>query len=243
MSTENSVCFTSGGERVLCLMIHGLAGNFKEDYWGDVPELLRYQPEIVDIEVCFWGYKSSKSPLANFFALFFRGRKVASVAEVASDLESFIVAKLNSRDYQQLLLVGHSLGGLVAVATTQRLVSKGPYHNSIRCMLLASPQQPHWLARILVHISRSNPHLVQLASKRRMNRAIGVTLDNLRTYGVKFGYTHYSLDELITFNEDVDFDDRMSCEATHSWMRQPTTRKTPAYRLLVQWIAQTACRG
>ncbi|MFN3146176.1 MAG: hypothetical protein ACE368_13445 [Paracoccaceae bacterium] len=169
-------------------------------------------------------------------ALATRGRTVATVSEVASDLESFVRYKQAISEYDAILFIGHSLGGLVTLTTVDRLLKNMNTKSIMQCLLLASPQVPHSLAKLLILMSRSNPHLLQLASKREMNRVVGVVLDNIRTRGVGVTYIHHSLDELISFNEDIEFDVRESCEATHSWMKLPSTRKTPAYRLLVAWI-------
>ncbi len=65
----------------LCVLIHGYGGNHTKNYWGKVPEFLKYESELSETDICFWGYPSSKSPTANLLSMVRRGRKIATIPE------------------------------------------------------------------------------------------------------------------------------------------------------------------
>jgi pimeloyl-ACP methyl ester carboxylesterase len=79
------------------VFVHGLTGNAITT-WGEFPALLHNDTEVC-ASVFLWGYPTG---LFGYFP---------SVADAAAQLETEIRIRLKS--YQNIVLVGHSLGGLV----------------------------------------------------------------------------------------------------------------------------------
>ncbi|MGF1650027.1 MAG: alpha/beta fold hydrolase, partial [Hyphomicrobiaceae bacterium] len=86
----------------LIVFIHGLLGS-GETTWGQFPALLRAHPELVaDYDVMTFGYRSGILEL----------QQVPTLEQVAQFLDLEVETKL--RNYSEIVLVAHSMGGLVA---------------------------------------------------------------------------------------------------------------------------------
>ncbi|PSU28079.1 esterase/lipase family protein [Photobacterium lutimaris] len=116
------------------LFVHGFYGG--KDTWGKFPELMQ---EVVECEVSEYGYDSCYLP---FFG------NTTSVHNLAEGLLTEIKAnKLFEAD--ELILVGHSLGGLVIRQLLLNLELKQLSHNISKVAFFAVPQDGSGFANIL----------------------------------------------------------------------------------------------
>lgn len=95
------------GNRSGVVFVHGILGHYKES-WGSFPSLLNDDSGLVHYNFHFWGYPSSR----NFLRLPFIGKKAPTISQVAEAFVTYLeYGKLT--EYVDLVLVGHSMGGLV----------------------------------------------------------------------------------------------------------------------------------
>jgi hypothetical protein len=83
------------------VFVHGLMGNYKMT-WGTFPTLLREDTDLGDLDIFLWGYPTKLV-----------GR-VPTIWEAAQQLQTELRVQLDQ--YTKIVLVGHSLGGLVICA-------------------------------------------------------------------------------------------------------------------------------
>ena len=89
------------------VFVHGLRGHFM-DTWGKFPELLASDPDLPNVDIFLWGYRTGVlHPL------------VADLETVGGELMSTLRVEMQADN--TLHLVGHSLGGLV---TLQGIISE-----------------------------------------------------------------------------------------------------------------------
>lgn len=99
-----------GGNVTAVIFVHGLTGNFRAT-WGDFPDLVAKAPEFEHCDLGLWGYPTDLVP---FWArLPWVGKRTPEVAQVAKALRTDLVLPDKAGAYVDLVLVGHSLGGLV----------------------------------------------------------------------------------------------------------------------------------
>lgn len=230
--------FDGSSEAVIA--IHGFGGSRTERYWGNIPKLMSYDVDFDGIDLFFWGYATSLLPFANILALPLRGRRIASLEEVARDLSSFILDIASEYDDARITLVGHSMGGIISILAVEQLLQQGRLDVIKSIHLLATPQSPPMLARIASRFLPGNPHLSFMADPRRMHETMKVSLDNLSSrdgtdsmrHSLFTSYTHYSLDEVIRLEEDLHFSRRYNCEAKHSWTSKNIEKASAPYQAL-----------
>lgn len=225
------------GNRRLCCIIHGLGGEKGRGYWADLARLMRYDTELGDIDVCFWGYASSRNPFANLLALFRRGRRVSTVPEVARALATCLEGLVDRYGYERVVLAGHSLGGAVAVLGAEQEVERHDSDITHICFM-ATPQSPPWVATAIAKVFRWNPQISWLGSKD-VDVLMSVSLARIRRSGIHATYIHYTRDEILPLAEEIEFDRRMACEAVHGWPGTMTNARTEAYRVLASWMTGT----
>jgi pimeloyl-ACP methyl ester carboxylesterase len=97
-----------GGNQTAIVFVHGLFGDFRET-WGRFPELICQDAELNHCDVICWGYPSSVlGPLIKFL-----GHQVPTIDQVSEALRTDLENTQIAGKYTDLILVGHSMGGLV----------------------------------------------------------------------------------------------------------------------------------
>jgi pimeloyl-ACP methyl ester carboxylesterase len=141
--------------RRLILFLHGLGGSSAAS-WGKFKELLEADDDLVGLEVAFLEQPSSPwrawtSPVA---------AEIGTLAgALATDLEE------SFSQFDQILLVTHSMGGLVARKWLTRLLMKKITTNVAGIVFFAVPHEGSSLARVLVRLSVDHKQLQQLTPK------------------------------------------------------------------------------
>lgn len=82
----------------LAIFVHGFTGDYLET-WGKLPQLLQDDPSLDSYDFLFWGYPTK---------LFFPSETIETVGE---HLKTEI--KFPQKPYTKIVLIGHSMGGLV----------------------------------------------------------------------------------------------------------------------------------
>ena len=119
------------------VFVHGFFGG--KNTWGNFPALLS---GVIDCEVSQYGFRTLYLPIFG---------KSTSVHQLAEGLLSELKAN-NSFDSSELILVGHSLGGLVIRQLLVNLELKGIQHNIRKVAFFAVPQDGSGFANLLANL-------------------------------------------------------------------------------------------
>ena len=140
-------------EKTLLLFIHGLGGESQKT-WGKFPQLIEDDAQLSSkLDVEFYSF-----PTAIFRVPFFS--PAPKIQTLADGLASQI--KHTHKDYQHIIIVAHSLGGLVARQYLVNMAMQSQSHPVIGLMLYAVPNDGAGLASIAKIISWRHPQLRQL---------------------------------------------------------------------------------
>ncbi len=83
------------------VFVHGIAGHFR-DTWGAFPELLHSDPDLPELDILLWGYRTS-----------YVDPDVHGTETLARNLVSELRVRLEEAAGTCLVLVAHSMGGLI----------------------------------------------------------------------------------------------------------------------------------
>jgi len=144
------------------LFVHGLGGD--KSTWGNFDVLINQDDNLGDFEPFFYEYKTRISRFFSFLKL----RKLSIFMEkyvriqwISKGLETYI--SHNLKGYDEIILVGHSLGGLVIrkYLLDQNIAKRAGKIKKV--IFYAVPQNGAELARWGSLIFRTNRHLSQLS--------------------------------------------------------------------------------
>lgn len=167
------------GGNTTVVFVHGLTGHFRKT-WGRFPDLIVDDPALGHCDVLCWGYPSRLS--ANWWRIPLVGRRLPElrlIAEaLAADLDNPKIAPATS----DLVLVGHSMGGLVILQFLLSCVLTPAGRDRLRrvrqVMLYASPTEGAQLPKLLRRYNR------QLNDLDRKSGFVQGMLDSWKTtYG------------------------------------------------------------
>lgn len=136
------------------VFVHGLGGEI-EKTWGKFPEFLMDDKEI-EHTVIQYGY-TSPNPVTQLY------KPAPSILSIANGLLTDLTARCDL-DKDDIILVGHSLGGLVIRRMLLRLDAKGTSHNIRKVCFFDVPHEGSGFAKVGQHVAFLNRHLKSLAS-------------------------------------------------------------------------------
>ncbi|MEM9128195.1 MAG: alpha/beta hydrolase [Pseudomonadota bacterium] len=227
----------------LIVFAHGIGGTAKRDYWGMLPDLLRYDTKCLSTDVDFWAYQSSLLPRLTLpTGIGKRGRAEAALDAVSSLLLSDIKARAAAREYERIRIFGHSLGGLIAVRTAASALSSEDRAITFqidRLAISATPTTVVPAARIAAAFTfGTNDFVTLLSSPTCLNGVFECDLSTLQQSETPTHctYFHSSDDEVVRHGNSVSFDEEETIEGSHTWMRKIETPKSLNYSKLVRWI-------
>ncbi|UST93780.1 alpha/beta fold hydrolase [Pseudomonas siliginis] len=152
-SSENKEMTTSRAidSQQVIIFVHGLSGS-AAGTWGAMLKTLSESAELSHIAYDCYAYPTAlwRVPLM---------RKMSGVQEISSGLQSFLEAKYSDK---QIIIVAHSLGGIVARHFILEAVKEGRSHKVLGLLLYASPLSGAGLASIAKAFSFGHAHLKQL---------------------------------------------------------------------------------
>lgn len=139
------------------VFIHGLGGS-SLDTWGRFPELFFEDPELPQyFDIFYFDYESKAIDPLSILGL----RTLASIHDMARALRDTI--NTDCREYDEIVLVCHSMGGLIARCYLIEERKEGRSIERVKQLLLfASPFSGSSLATVGKYISWRNRNLKQL---------------------------------------------------------------------------------
>jgi len=169
------------------ILVHGLGGT-ADGTWGKFPEFLGNDTDL-DFEIVSYGYQSP-----NVIAQFWQ--RAPSILNIANGLLTDISVHCDL-DNDEIIIAGHSLGGLIVKKLLLRLKDKKISHKIKKICFFDVPHDGSGLANIGKYISLRNRHLKQLCRDSS-------ELDELNDQWIESGLDN-SLDVLsiISANDDV----------------------------------------
>lgn len=137
------------------VFIHGLQGDEKKS-WGQFPALLKNDNVFGDeIDIKFFSYNTS------IIRIPFISKKSISIQDIAETLDTWL--EVECGQYKSVLLVCHSLGGLVARKYLIDRVKKNKSIPAISSLVMyATPNNGADLASVGKYLSLRNRHLKQM---------------------------------------------------------------------------------
>ena len=135
------------------IFIHGLSGS-ANGTWGVMHDVLQSSDELTHLAYDCYTYPTS------MFRVPF-GPQMPGIQQLSGGLRSFIEA--SCKPDEELILVAHSLGGLVARHYILEAVKAGRVHQVIGLLLYASPLTGAGLADLAKIFSWRHRHLRQLS--------------------------------------------------------------------------------
>lgn len=136
------------------VFVHGLGGKL-DNTWGQFPEFI-INDITIDYKVIEYGY-TSPHPLQQCYL------PAPSILSIANGLLTDLEVRCDIKN-DDIILVGHSMGGLVIRRMLLRLNSKGINHNIRKVCFFDVPHEGSGFAKIGKHIAWFNRHLKTLAS-------------------------------------------------------------------------------
>ncbi len=227
------------------ILVHGFRGHAVKT-WGSFPQLINSDPELSRWSVSAFGFPSSTLSLLRLpFTRLPRFRDRAR--ELADHLRRF-----RADQYKSIVLVGHSLGGLVCIATLRQLERLGrddPHAQAVLARvrglatygtpLLGSDRVPTLAAicspdlRFLLARQRERQRLVTWLAKRLGREGLRITLPALGTWTrVRPVFLYSAIDRWVDVaSASLIPDSRFVSQFSehHTKLCKPSTREDPRY--------------
>lgn len=134
------------------ILVHGLGGT-AEGTWGKFPDFLEKDNDL-DYSIVSYGYQSPHI-IKQFY------QRAPSILNIANGLLTDIRARCDL-DNDEIILAGHSLGGLVVKKLLLRMKDKKINHKIIKVCFFDVPHDGSGFANVGKYISIRNQHLKTL---------------------------------------------------------------------------------
>ncbi|MGB0697483.1 MAG: esterase/lipase family protein [Rhodospirillaceae bacterium] len=232
--------YTKPESKALCVFVHGYGGSHSSKHWGNVPELISYDPELNNVDFCFWGYTTSRSFFANFYPFMNKSKKLSSLDLISYNLCSHLETIFCQNQYQTILLIGHSMGGLISCLAATKLIESRSEVNIDRILLYATPMSAPEVAVVGSRFAPFNPHLRLLGNSKKIHNIMKVKVPIIQRNSCPIDYIFCCADEVLEYDEGVEFKSRKHINARHSWMQDSCDYSTEAYIALKNWVVMAA---
>lgn len=168
------------------ILVHGLGGNVDET-WGKFPSFLNEDKDL-DFDIVSCGYESP--------SLWKIWKRAPSILNIANGVLTDIKARCNLES-DEIILAGHSLGGVIVKKLLLILKNKGISHNIVKVCFFDTPHDGSGFANIGKHIAFRNRHLKSLI----LNSS---ELDDLNDQWIYSGLNNsLSIFSIIAANDDI----------------------------------------
>ena len=134
------------------ILVHGLGGS-ADGTWGRFPEFLEQDADL-DYSIVSYGYQSPHI-IKQFY------QRAPSILNIANGLLTDIKARCDL-DNDEIILAGHSLGGLVVKKLLLRMKDKKINHKIRKVCFFDVPHDGSGFANVGKYISLRNLHLKSL---------------------------------------------------------------------------------
>jgi pimeloyl-ACP methyl ester carboxylesterase len=253
MSDQRFHVWQRGRNDTAIVFIHGFIGDYLET-WKRFPYLVLEDGAVNHCDVICWGYPSNL--LRPFFRLPFLGRRLPTLSEVANALRTDLMASEIARDYMDLVLVAHSMGGLVvqkmivdclaAVTPNQELLDK------IRCLVCYATPTDGVQVRC---VAKSHPQLKALAASDEFVASLRQEWTN-RVYrtresdpsGSGRAYIPFTVvagleDNVVPFHSVKSvFAQTETAPGSHTSVVKPDTRDHTSFQILKREVTRHTCQ-
>ena len=136
----------------IIILVHGLGGT-ADGTWGKFPDFLKMDTDL-DYNIVSYGYQSPHL-LKQFY------KRAPSILNIANGLLTDIKARCDL-DNDEIILAGHSLGGLVVKKVLLRMKDKKINHKIRKVCFFDVPHDGSGFANVGKYISFRNRHLKSL---------------------------------------------------------------------------------
>lgn len=223
--------------RALCVLVHGLGGA-RYRTWGRLPHLVYH--DFPQLDVGLYGYYSG-------------WRRLWLTRSIAVEREARVLAdQLRGCDYDEIVLLGHSLGGLLCKAALSELLDREDRATLARIralILMATPQAGvHLPLRVLSWISRDLEALrPEGALVERMNRRLRDSglMDHSEGHGagpqIRTFCVEASDDQWVDgvgAALGVRAENRAIVRGSHTEVVKPADRNDDVYLILCRWLRE-----
>ncbi len=175
MARERRKPIRRGGSTTV-VFVHGLTGHFLTT-WGCFPDLIVEDPELDHCDVLCWGYPSRFA--ANWWRVPYIGRRLPELGQIANALDTELRNPEIASSNGDLVLVGHSMGGLVILqfllSCSKTREGRDRLRRIRQVLLYASPTQGAEVPRLLRRYNR------QLRDLDRQSDFVQGVLDRWKT--------------------------------------------------------------
>src|SRR5262245_9783840 len=221
--------------RALCVLVHGLGGA-RYRTWGRLPHFV-YQ-DFPELDVGLYGYYSG-------------WRRLWFTRSIAVEREARVLAdQLRACDYAEIVLLGHSLGGLLCKAALCELLDREDRATLARVralILMATPQAGvrlplrllSWLSRDLEALRPQGAFVERVNRRFRdsglMDRSEGEEM-GVRTFCVEASDDHWV--DGVGATLGIRAENRAIVRGSHTEVVKPSDRDDDVYRVIGRWLRE-----
>ncbi len=223
------------------LFVHGLGGSYRDDYWGKLPLFLTHARDLTKADISFWQYPTHKRPSPRTWELIVK-RRLPSVATISDSFSTQLSTSCSTRKYKNIVLMGHSLGGLVLFEYIRRAMKQKLPAPVKAIAILGSPFRAPTLAKWIARMQLgTNDHINYLSNDRDLRNLMIDGLTCCRSLGIQTWYVASDQDEIVESDEIYRlFDEKHVVPGPHVWMPEIDTVQHAGYQLILN-AARKSC--
>jgi pimeloyl-ACP methyl ester carboxylesterase len=216
--------------------VHGLGGNNTSEYWGNIPDFLERDSRLSTVDFNYWRYPTHKV-LSPSILEFIRRRALPGINILAANLTTDLQTISAEQNYDQVVVVGHSMGGLIAFRSiAARRDNENPTINQVAT--LGSPFKAPRAARLLAFLQFwSNRQILDLSNDPALTGLMVSGLKACRQFNIGSTYISSAEDAVVAESPLYElFDQKLTVAGEHTWMSSVTNINDLSYRTLVQFL-------
>jgi len=218
--------------KTLCVLIHGFSISDAKSFWGRIPYFLQHDA-VRKIDTLVAQYTTSKALYIDLISTSLGSLRMPTSERIARQILSSIRLRCREANYEAVLLIGHSYGGLIATLSCQ---SKDRFTVPIRGVCLcASPGKQNLFATLHVIGGGGNAQTRELAG-RKIYRKVYQKLVPKLSRDIPFWYLEATNEEVVREPTLDIFTQNWSHPGVHSWPREVENRNHMGYRYLLEFV-------
>lgn len=231
--------------RTTVVFVHGFTGD--DATWNDFPKLLRSDPELRDYDFHFWAYPTELNP--TYLVTKFFWSDDPAITTIGQSLRTYLTA--HAEDADRIMLVGHSMGGLVIQTFIIEELVRQSHHFLNRLtevVVCGTPSaglaKAKWGSFLKNQISDMNAHGPFI---EKLRAAWKLFVDDTRSAPerlARFRFTPIAGDKDKFVPEEASLrpfplDEQFVVPGTHTEMVKPRSTNDVIYRIVRQRLTST----